>query len=288
LLIDDDHECPGFAGAHMLSKKSDSGFGRLANAWGTVFHAGVFDRKAVAPAANESQPAWSQFPAVEAAVQGRADGSPIRVLIAARASGSGLALRLGRFEAYSFASSGSASADDLERQILAQRPRLVLLDSALAGELGVAKLRDLTHVLPASQWIILWDAASSRGLELAVACRARGGIEWQSSPDLYIQALRTVLGGELWFPREAMYPLYLSLVAASEQDECRAAVSTFDYPANMEALTEREVQITSLMRRGLTNQEIADRLCISINTVKKHLMHAYEKCGSNHRRQFRA
>ena len=50
-------------------------------------------------------------------------------------------------------------------------------------------------------------------------------------------------------------------------------------------LTEREVEVVGLLRHGLTNREIALRLGVSINTVKKHVASAYEKRGIRSRRQ---
>ena len=51
------------------------------------------------------------------------------------------------------------------------------------------------------------------------------------------------------------------------------------------ALTTRELQAITLMRQGLSNKQIAERLNISVNTVKKHLAHAFEKRGLHNRRQ---
>ncbi len=45
----------------------------------------------------------------------------------------------------------------------------------------------------------------------------------------------------------------------------------------LEQLTERERQVLALLVRGMTNQDIADSLMISINTVKRHLKAIYKK-----------
>ena len=50
-------------------------------------------------------------------------------------------------------------------------------------------------------------------------------------------------------------------------------------------LTAREDEVLSLMRRGMTNKQIAERLDISVNTVKKHLAHLFAKYGLHGRRQ---
>jgi DNA-binding CsgD family transcriptional regulator len=49
------------------------------------------------------------------------------------------------------------------------------------------------------------------------------------------------------------------------------------------AISARETEVLLLLRDGLTNQEIADRLFVSITTVKTHLSHLYEKTGTRNR-----
>ena len=50
-------------------------------------------------------------------------------------------------------------------------------------------------------------------------------------------------------------------------------------------LSAREVQVLSLITAGLTNQEIADRVYVSINSVKTYVRSAYRKIGVNSRSQ---
>lgn len=44
-------------------------------------------------------------------------------------------------------------------------------------------------------------------------------------------------------------------------------------------LTERELEVLRELTASLTNEEIADKLCISVNTVKRHLQNIMEKTG---------
>jgi DNA-binding CsgD family transcriptional regulator len=54
-------------------------------------------------------------------------------------------------------------------------------------------------------------------------------------------------------------------------------------PADGHALTAREREILALVAEGATNAEIAERLWITVATVRKHLEHAYEKLGVRNR-----
>jgi DNA-binding CsgD family transcriptional regulator len=51
----------------------------------------------------------------------------------------------------------------------------------------------------------------------------------------------------------------------------------------VEPLTTREAEILGLAASGLSTHEIAERLCLSRNTVKSHLTHAYGKLGARNR-----
>lgn len=51
----------------------------------------------------------------------------------------------------------------------------------------------------------------------------------------------------------------------------------------VEPLSERELDVLALMAKGCTNQEIADRLFVSINTVKTHVSNVYGKLGVRRR-----
>jgi DNA-binding NarL/FixJ family response regulator len=48
-------------------------------------------------------------------------------------------------------------------------------------------------------------------------------------------------------------------------------------------LSEREETILHLVAKGHMNKEIADELCISVDTVKKHLQNIYRKLGATNK-----
>jgi ATP/maltotriose-dependent transcriptional regulator MalT len=68
-------------------------------------------------------------------------------------------------------------------------------------------------------------------------------------------------------------------------------LSAFAHPSSarpqplIEPLSERELEVLQLIAEGLTNQEIASRLYLSLNTVKVHTRNIYGKMGTNNRTQ---
>jgi LuxR family maltose regulon positive regulatory protein len=85
-------------------------------------------------------------------------------------------------------------------------------------------------------------------------------------------------------------PDYLTqiLAAFDTVPQAESPPSTMSAPpeaGTIDLLTSREEEILRLMQDGLTNQEIADELIISLYTVKRHATNIYTKLGVNNRRQ---
>jgi DNA-binding NarL/FixJ family response regulator len=54
-------------------------------------------------------------------------------------------------------------------------------------------------------------------------------------------------------------------------------------PSAVAALTSRELEVVELVEQGLSNKQIAQRLCIELPTVKNHIHHILEKLGVRRR-----
>jgi DNA-binding CsgD family transcriptional regulator len=92
-----------------------------------------------------------------------------------------------------------------------------------------------------------------------------------------VQAVMDRTGAVGWVPLRGGIEQILSLVETAAQDG--------DRPRPSPALSEREEQVLALIAQGLTNQEIADRVYVSINSVKTYIRSAYRKIGVSSRSQ---
>jgi len=94
--------------------------------------------------------------------------------------------------------------------------------------------------------------------------------------------LYTVLG-------QGIFPDYVQRLLAAFPDvepEQVAISKTQRKPMDwVEPLSERELEVLQLISDGLTNQEIAARLYLALNTVKAHTRNIYSKLGVNNRTQ---
>lgn len=156
-------------------------------------------------------------------------------------------------------------------------PHLVLLDVGLLDQLGVEAALQLRRRHPAIDWMLGWRAPGPRWTEWIVRCQARREI---------LRAIEAVLAGEVWFSRATMQQVYVQLLEA--QRASLLGGGTADALAQAEVhppLTTREQEVMALMHQGLTNKQIAQRIGVSPNTVKKHLAHVFQKFGLHSRRQ---
>jgi DNA-binding NarL/FixJ family response regulator len=104
----------------------------------------------------------------------------------------------------------------------------------------------------------------------ALHAGARGVVVMDSTAELLLRSIGAVMAGQRWIGTEP----------ASE--DVAASVKRLDHARRHEkgfGLTRRELDIIRAVLDGDTNREIAARLAISENTVKRHLMHTYDKMG---------
>jgi DNA-binding NarL/FixJ family response regulator len=85
-------------------------------------------------------------------------------------------------------------------------------------------------------------------------------------------------GVAAWVPLQSAVEEIVAMVEA-------AAAGTPPDTDGVAGLSAREVQVLALIAEGLTNQEIADRVFVSINSVKTYIRSAYRKIGVNSRSQ---
>ena len=85
---------------------------------------------------------------------------------------------------------------------------------------------------------------------------------------------------------DAIQAVALGTVVVSPDAQLPEAQVGGDWPGRqVTGLTAREAEMLSMIAAGMSNQEIADRSYLSINSVKTYLRTAYRKMGVNRRSQ---
>ncbi|HEX6149316.1 response regulator transcription factor [Nocardioides sp.] len=107
-------------------------------------------------------------------------------------------------------------------------------------------------------------------VDAAIARGARGYLSKALAADDLVKGIEAVHRGEI----------VTELRPTDERGLDRGA-----WPGKEHGLTQREAEVLALITQGLTNQEIADRAYISINSVKTYIRTAYRKIGVTRRSQ---
>ncbi len=143
-------------------------------------------------------------------------------------------------------------------------PDVVILDLNLPDEDGLSLLRRLDPAKPPA--VVVLTASQDENLLLDAARQgARGIVLKAMAPRTLEDCVRAVFRGESW--------LDVNGVNLGERLDDRRKVEQ-----ELESLlTPRELQIVRLVALRLDNPQIAEKLAISIGTVKIHLDHVYDK-----------
>jgi DNA-binding NarL/FixJ family response regulator len=135
----------------------------------------------------------------------------------------------------------------------ALQPDLVLLDLVLPRTDGAEAVPDLLDASPSAKVLVVSAQAQPASVRRAISAGARGFVPKRASDTMLIDAIRRVAAGEQY--------VEASLGARLVVDEERPEVL---------GLTERERDALQLLALGYTNQEIGNRMYVSVRTVDSH------------------
>lgn len=144
------------------------------------------------------------------------------------------------------------------------RPDVAIIDLSLPDHDGRWLLRQLKKEFPEMPVLVLTMHLDPDSVVSALTEGASGYLTKTASHHELLQAIETVhSGGSYLQPRIAPH-----VVGALR---CRPS------PKNSDNLTDRELDILELVADGLSNQAVAERLFVSVSTVKAHLRSCFRK-----------
>lgn len=142
------------------------------------------------------------------------------------------------------------------------RPRVVLMDLRMPEVDGVTAIARIKGEHPEVQVLVVTTYDSDADILPAVEVGATGYLLKDAPREELFQAIRAAAQGK---------PVLTSSVAARLMERMRNP--------NVEALTNREIEVLKLVARGANNRQIAGQLYITEATVKSHLIRIYGKLG---------
>jgi DNA-binding NarL/FixJ family response regulator len=157
------------------------------------------------------------------------------------------------------------SGEEAVRAIPAARVDVILMDIFLPGMSGIECTARLKLLLPGARIVILTGFEDDELVFQALEAGADGYLLKRTKPADLRAALLDVLGGGAPMTSEIA-----RRVVESFRQRGRSRDETI-------RLTSREEEVLVLLSKGYSNKELADHLSLSIDTVRSHLKHIYEK-----------
>lgn len=118
----------------------------------------------------------------------------------------------------------------------------------------------------------------------AIKAGASGFLLKDTEPETLLSSIRTVHQGNAIIAPSATKRLIEHMAHDMPETKSTPSGSTYRDP-EADLLTDRELQVLALIAQGLSNQEIADNLGISLPTVKTHVTHILQKNNARDRVQ---
>lgn len=194
---------------------------------------------------------------------------PIRVMIVddQPVVRQGLATFLTAFEDMELVAEASSGDETLATYIHFQ-PDVVLMDLIMPGTNGVEATRQLHEHDPNARIVVLTSYREDELVQGALQAGALGYHLKNASADTLAEAIRTAYGGRSTLAPEATE----ALIRAATQP-----------PPPGHDLTDRELEVLTLMVQGLNNREIGEKLFVSPSTAKFHVGNILSKLGADSR-----
>ncbi|HEY9869850.1 MAG TPA: response regulator transcription factor [Candidatus Obscuribacterales bacterium] len=157
-------------------------------------------------------------------------------------------------------------------------PDVVIMDIGLPQMSGIEATRRIKSELPETKVVMLTVHESDASVFDALRAGAHGYCLKTVNAQQLSTAIKTVYDGAAWLdPKIARRVLEAATNPAAAADEGR------DVPKV--SLSSRELEVLRLVVEGLTNQEIASKLILSVETVKSHVRHIMDKMAVSDRTQ---
>jgi DNA-binding NarL/FixJ family response regulator len=146
-------------------------------------------------------------------------------------------------------------------------PSVVLMDIRMPEMDGLEATRRILAADPAARILILTTFDLDEYVYEALRSGASGFVLKDDPPEQLLAAIRTVAAGDA----------LLSPAITKQVIRQFARTARPERPAQLDELTERELDVFRLIARGLSNAEIGQELYISDTTVKTHITHILQK-----------
>lgn len=147
------------------------------------------------------------------------------------------------------------------------KPDLAIVDISMGGVNGIELIKNLKAMNPKVAVLVLSMHDESHYAERALRAGAHGYVMKREARDRIMQAIRTVLAGDIYVSERIQKTLM--------HQYFHGPGGKSDSPVSR--LSDRELEVLTLLGQGLSSKDIGDRLHLSPKTVDSHRTHMKEK-----------
>jgi DNA-binding NarL/FixJ family response regulator len=162
---------------------------------------------------------------------------------------------------------------ELMEKLETTKPDVILMDISLPDVSGIELTRHVSQNFPEIKVVILSMYTQEEFITNAIAAGAKGYLPKNTTQQELLNAVKAVCDDKEYY-NDAVSKIilenYISTVRKTKEVETNS---------DAEILSSREKQILKLHVEGMSNQQIADKLFISIRTVESHKNHIMQKLG---------
>jgi DNA-binding NarL/FixJ family response regulator len=166
----------------------------------------------------------------------------------------------------------AADGQSAVRQAASLRPQIILMDVGMPIMNGIDATTEIKKDIPEARVIMLTTHDSDQDVFAAMGAGADGYCMKSISKEQLAAAIRTVAEGAAWLD-----PAIANRVLRASVAGPASVVQPGNTVGGGALLSAREKEVLELLVEGLSNQEMADRLVVGIETIKTHMRHIMEK-----------
>jgi two-component system nitrate/nitrite response regulator NarL len=163
----------------------------------------------------------------------------------------------------------AGNGEDAVKMYSSLKPDLVIMDISMPGMNGIEATRVIKERDPDARILILTMHDNQEYLNQIIRSGAKGFILKNTDKEELLDAVKTVASGDNFFSKDISKLIIDNYIRTAKETEKNDGYK--EVP-----LTKREIEILKLIASGYSNQEIANILYISYNTVdthRKNIMH---------------